>query len=133
MANRRNFVRAVKVAIIRRATRPDGQPACERCGAIGCKLEIHHIDMDAMVLDEDKGRKLTADEGELLCEPCHDPITAAQRKVLKKAQKTEASHVGAVRPAGTIPSRPRPERPAKDRTVTKVANGVSELSRRFSR
>lgn len=102
MANRRNFVRAVKVEIIRRATRPDGQPACEHCGAIGVKLDFHHKQMDAMVLDQDKKRKLTADEGELLCRHCHDPITAGQRKVLAKASATEAKHIG----ANSAPQRP---------------------------
>ena len=86
--NRRNFVRAVRVEIIKRATRPDGQPACERCGSIGRKLEIHHRVMDAM--ETDKSRKLTADDGEAICSKCHDPITSEQRKVLAKALAQEA-------------------------------------------
>ena len=118
--NRRNFVRAVRVEIVKRAKRPDGQPACERCGAIGVRLEIHHKTMDAMVVDEDKSRQLTADEGELLCEPCHDPITASQRKILAETLAREASHLGADRRGTTFKSRndlsrsrknPRRERP----------------------
>lgn len=101
---RREFSRATKVEIIKRATRPDGQPACENCGAIGVRLEVHHKDMDAIQID--KSRKLTAADGELLCEKCHDPITSKQRKILAKALAVEAAHIGASRPKGTIANRP---------------------------
>ena len=105
MNKRRNFTRAVAVEIVKRscARREDGQPSCERCGAIGCKLEVHHLAMDAMQVE--KSRKLTADDGELLCEPCHDPITSKQRKELAKAQAREAKHAGVARSTQKIANR----------------------------
>lgn len=126
--NRRNFDRASRVAIIKRATRPDGQPACERCGAIGCKLEVHHKQMDAMEVD--KSRKLTAEDGELLCEPCHDPITSAQRKVLAKALAREAKSLGATKPKVQIKSRgfDKPHRKHPDR---QPVMGLSGVGRRY--
>ncbi len=102
--NRRNFTKAVKIEIIKRATRADRQPACERCGAVGVKMDVHHKVMDAMEID--KARKLTADDGELLCGPCHDPITATQRKHLAKALAREAKHLGATRPTGKLRGAP---------------------------
>lgn len=95
MANRRNFLRPVRVEIVKRATRYDGQQACEQCGAVGCRLEIHHVEMDAMVLDENKkSRKLTAADGKLLCEPCHDVESKKQAPVLAKVLRVEARHLG---------------------------------------
>lgn len=91
MTDRRNFTKAVKVEIVKRALRPDGQPACEKCGAIGCKLEVHHLTMDAM--ETDKSRKLTAEDGQLLCEPCHDIETKKQMPVFVQARDREASHL----------------------------------------
>lgn len=133
MANRQNFDRNTRVAIIQRASakRPDGQPSCEQCGAIGVKLEIHHRKMDAMVLAEDKRRKLTAGDGELLCESCHDPITSAQRKILAKAQAVEAKHLGASPPAGTIKSRgfPPPEKPKREKRDP--VQGLTAMQRRI--
>jgi len=127
---RRNFDRATKVAIIKRscARREDGQPNCERCGAIGIPLEVHHKDMDAMQID--KSRKLTADDGELLCEPCHDPITAVQRKQLAKAQAREARALGAVKPKSQLRSTPFPHRSRPHEGRPPVA-GESEIARRF--
>ena len=126
--NRRNFDRATKVAIIKRATRPDRQPACERCGAVGVKMDVHHKVMDAMEVD--KSRKLTADDGELLCGPCHDPITATQRKHLAKALAREAKHVGADKPKSQIKSAGFPHRSRPHEGRPPVA-GESEIARRF--
>lgn len=123
--NRQNFLRQAKVDIIRRATRPDGQPACERCGAIGVRLEVHHRVMDAMVLPEDKKRKLTAADGEAICQPCHLPVTSEQRKILAKTLAVEAKSVGASRPKGSIPSAPKAPRVQRE-----LAHGVPEIARR---
>lgn len=112
-SKRREFDRATRVAIVKRAMRPDGQPACEKCAAIGCRLEVHHVDMDAMQID--KSRKLTALEGVLLCEPCHDAETAKQAPVLAKAKAVEARHLGAHQPKSTIPKRKKPEKPKRDK------------------
>ena len=127
--NRRNFTRDVKIAIIKRATRPDRQPACERCGAVGLKMDVHHRVMDAMEID--KARRLTAEDGELLCGPCHDPITSKQRKVLAKALAREAKHVGADKPNGTLKGR-QFEKVERKHEGREPANGMSEIARRFS-
>jgi hypothetical protein len=113
---RNEFSKPVKVAILKRAKRPDGQMACERCGAVGLPLEIHHRKMDAMEID--KTRKLTADDGEALCAPCHSIETKAQMPVIAKAKRIEASHLGATRPTQKIKSAPfaKSEKSAKRET-----------------
>jgi hypothetical protein len=105
---RREFSRAVRVEIAKRATRADGQIACEKCGAIGLRLDLHHLEQDAMQID--KSRKLTAADGALWCKPCHDQESKAQAPILAKALAREAAHVGARKPS-TMKGRPKP--PAK--------------------
>ncbi len=105
MSKRREFSRAVKVEIIRRAT-VDGVQFCERegCRAL-CKpgaWEINHRVMDAMEVD--KSRRLTAEDGELLCSSCHKAETKAQMPALAEARSREQSHLGARR---------RPKQPMK--------------------
>lgn len=131
MANRRNFTRAIKIEMAKRCTRSDGQRACEKCGAVGVKLEAHHKVMDALESDERKAaRKLTADDGICLCEPCHDEITAAQRKELARADAAMAAHLG-IRNAPTLQGRPfaKADRPPK--RLTKQCAGSPEWARRF--
>jgi len=132
MANRQNFTRAVLVEMAKRCTRPDGQMACERCGAIGVRLEAHHRIMDAMKSSEAKKRKLTADDGEMICVPCHQPETSRQRKELARAEASEARHLGVHRARTPLRSRGFASCALKDRTVTKRSNGVNELARRFA-
>ena len=132
MANRQNFTRAVLVEMAKRCTRPDGQMACERCGAIGVRLEAHHGIMDAMKSAEAKKRRLTAADGEMICVPCHQPETARQRKELARAEASEARHLGVHRARKPFRSRGFPPAVPKDRTVTKHTNGVNEIARRFA-
>ena len=126
---RRNFTRAVSVEIFKRASVGRGIPSCERCGAVGLKMDVHHRVMDAMEID--KARRLTAEDGELLCGPCHDPITSKQRKVLAKALAREAKHVGADKPNGTLKGR-QFEKVERKHEGREPANGMSEIARRFS-
>lgn len=118
--NRRNFSRAVKVEILKRSL-VGGAPTCEavergvRC-LCAKGLNLHHEDMDAMVLDEDKAlRKLTAADGRMLCKEHHDPITKGQRDVYKKVQRIEAKHLGATAPKAKIQSRGFPKTAKKAR------------------
>ena len=128
MADRQNFTRAVAVEIAKRATRPDGQMACENCGAIGVKLELHHLTMDAMVLPEKKrAKRLTAADGALWCVPCHKPETAKQRKALARVEAAEARHLGVAQSRSPIASRPKPDKPPP----RERAAGVPEIARRF--
>lgn len=92
MANRQPFSRAVQREIARRAVNAIGEKACEQCGAVGVPIQLHHIDMDALKTAEAKKRKLTADDGQMLCSGCHDPITKQQRVVLAKVEAVEAKH-----------------------------------------
>lgn len=110
---RREFKRDVRVAIIKRSL-INGVPTCEamdgdrRCG---CQksLALHHDNMDAMQVD--KTRKLTIDDGRMLCADHHDPITKKQRKDLKRVHAAEASHLGDKDPRKqAIPSRGRAPR-----------------------
>lgn len=129
---RREFSRAIRVEVVKRACakRLDGKPSCERCGAVGGGLEIHHKDMDAMEVD--KTHKLTADDGELLCAACHDPITSEQRKTLAKAQAREASHLGvAAAPAHPIKSRGFAKAERAPKGGREAAAGAPEIARRF--
>lgn len=134
--NRRNFPRAAKVEILKRSL-VNGIPTCEAvAGGVRCAgtkgLNLHHDDMDAMVLDEDKAvRKLAAADGRMLCKDHHDPITKEQRGVLKKVLRVEAKHIGATKPKGTIQSAGFAKAAPKDRRLTKIANGPSGLARRF--
>lgn len=91
---RREFPRAVKFQIIRRAT-IDGQITCEGCHLVlGAKRwDIDHTIADALYLD--KTRDLTADDGRLLglaC--CHKPKTAEDVRIIAKMKRMEARDKG---------------------------------------
>ena len=123
---RREFTKAVKVEIIKRAT-PAGTltpPWCEQCGAMAHKWAIDHIDPDAM--QTDKSKPLTAAEGQLLCLPCHDEKTKADVADIAKAKRVEAAHLGAK------PATPRGfTKVSKEKPPLRVSAGVSEIARRF--
>lgn len=101
---RREFARSVAVAIAKRAA-----GRCEQCG-VEAPLELHHKTMDAM--EADKSRKLTIDDGEMLCKLCHREITKPQRVDLARALAREASHLG-VRPEPARKIQSRPPSPRK--------------------
>ena len=125
---RREFSRAVKVEILRRAQVP-GTPLfrCEGCGSMVASGEIHHLDQDAM--QTEKSTKLTAKDGQFLCRGCHKEITVAQAPVLAKVKRIEAKHWGA-RKAPTIPGRGF-QKKARTHADRPPATGMSELSRRM--
>jgi hypothetical protein len=101
MTDRREFKRAIKVAIAKRSM-IDGVPTCEDVDEKGVRclcqkgLECHHDDMDAMLID--KSKPLTVDDGRMLCAAHHDPITKKQVGVLSKVKRMEAAHLGAEKP-----------------------------------
>jgi hypothetical protein len=132
MANRQKFTRAVRSEIAERAKSPIGEPACELCGAVGVKLEVHHLRQDAMKRPERKRKPLTASDGLFICRPCHVAISAEQAVVFNKMERVREKHNGveiAVR--RKIPARKFRSAPAKDRTVTKVARGRSAFERQI--
>ena len=98
MANRERFPRDVQRQIARRAVNAVGEKCCENCGAVGVPLELHHLVMDAMVSAEEKAKrkaekkKLTAADGQMWCEECHDPETARQKRELARVEAAEAAY-----------------------------------------
>lgn len=94
--SRRNFDKKTKVVIIKRAT-IGGQQWCEKCGALAKKFEIHHLREDG--LEVDKSKPLTAKEGALWCEPCHDEHTRKfSTPAVAVAKRQEAAALGADKP-----------------------------------
>ena len=118
VTKRREFSKAIRVEIVRRARLASGgwQTRCERCEGSATVFEIHHKDQDAMQVD--KSRKLTADEGELLCIPCHAATTASQAHVLAKVKRIEAKHLAAQTPA---------QRPLQSRGFAKAEKPKREV------
>lgn len=115
---RREFSKAVRVEIIKRATH-DGKVWCEGCGCITKRFEIDHCIADGLRID--KSKHLTAFDGELLCkdagrDSCHGRKTAEQDiPAIARAKRLEATHIGAKpAPKAKIASRPRIEKPKRD-------------------
>lgn len=102
---RREFTPMVYAEIVRRAMDGNGQLWCEGCGGF-IKAKRYHVDhtiADGLILD--KKRKLTAADGKLLgIECCHAPKTAEDVKIIAKAKRVEAAHLGITVPAGKIRS-----------------------------
>lgn len=96
---RREFTVRVKVAILKRA---GGH--CEECGAPSVKLEIHHVRMDALKVED---VALTDLDGQALCKACHSEITRAQMPILNAVKRKEAKHLGARKETKKIVSRPK--------------------------
>jgi hypothetical protein len=116
---RREFSKPIKVEILTRCKVPTGF-RCEACGAVVATGHIDHIDPDALQVD--KSEKLTADDGQFLCLPCHSIKTKDDVKHISKAKRIEAKHLGASKPKGTIKSRvferkhrtPKPSLPPRE-------------------
>jgi hypothetical protein len=133
MANRQDFSRPVRIEIAKRSTRPDGQMECERCHAVGVRLELHHLNMDAWVSDERKSkRKLTASDGAMWCAPCHKPETSKQRKQLARVDAAQARHLGVrAAPQKPIQSRGFAKAEKPDKPPARTAPGMTNIARRF--
>lgn len=127
MSARREFTKAIRVEIIKRASTGNmGATICEQCGATARGAwEIDHRDPDAMQID--KRRPLTASDGWLLCLPCHKEKSASDAGKLAKAKRIEAAHLGA-KPA---PTRGFAKAAKPDKPPLRVAEGEPEIMRRF--
>lgn len=135
MTNRREFTRAVKLAIIKRATRA-GVVHCEECQQPASRFDIHHVRPDGLTID--KRAKLTAADGQLLCagsrQTCHWRRTAEiDGPAIKRAVRVEAKHLGASRPEGKLNGRGFP--PPPDKKATRPARapvpGRTGMQRRY--
>ena len=98
--SRREFSRAVKLEIIKRATR-DGMTFCEGCGCLAKRWHIDHTSPDGLQID--KSKPLTAADGKLLCagsrDTCHGRKTAEQDvPAIALVKRQVAAHLGADKP-----------------------------------
>jgi hypothetical protein len=123
-AERRNFSPAARLAIIKRATDSSGRLHCRACGVwIKSRrdFEIDHLICEGVRPPADKGRRLTAADGQLLCLQCHQRKTARDLGDIARAKRREAAHFGA-----TARTTDKPEKPPLS-----VAEGAPGMARRF--
>jgi len=121
MPKRREFPRAVRVAVIKRATK-DGKIICESCGAMTKRFQIDHIRADGLLGDP------TIKNAMLICEACWKEKNPADTRAIAEAKRREASHIGAEKPGKQkIPQRPGPEK----KPPRELAPGVSNIARRY--
>ncbi len=104
---RREFTRAVKVAVIKRAT-VGLVVVCEKCGLPAIKWQIDHVIADSC------GGEPILENAELICEACYRVKNPQDTKRAAKIKRIEAKHLG-VRPEPTIRNRgfdkkPKPEK-----------------------
>lgn len=85
---RREFPRAVKVAVIRRAMR-ESVIYCEACGGIAKRFQIDHVIADA------HGGEPVLSNAELICEACWAVKNPADTRTAAKIKRQEAGHLGA--------------------------------------
>lgn len=99
-AIRREFSKAQRADMIRRASDAKGNIRCEGCGlnVTGKKIEFDHITPEAMLLLSDKLKPITIEEGQLLgFDCCHrgpDGKTARDVEAIARAKRMEAAHHG---------------------------------------
>ena len=95
---RREFSRAQKVAMIKRAMTRAGQIICEGCGlnVTGKVIEFDHIVPEALILD--KSAELSITEGRVLgrdcCHRAPGGKTAHDLADIAEAKRREAKHFG---------------------------------------
>lgn len=95
---RREFTRAQKVAMLKRAMDAQGRIYCQGCGLniSGKAIEFDHVIPEALILD--KTRELSADDGRVLgrdcCHRAPGAKTAQDLAVIAEAKRREARHLG---------------------------------------
>ena len=105
---RRNFPKSVIVARIKAAT-IDGKIFCESCGVLCKRFEIDHIIPDGLTGEP------TFENSKLLCTDCHGQKTKKDVKLIAKAKRVEAKHLGVKKNTQKIQSRgfTKKEKPVK--------------------
>lgn len=89
------FSNAAKRVIVSRATDMQGKTWCEQCGvecASRADYEIDHCVAEGVQPLNDNRPALTAEDGKLLCLPCHDRKTRRDRLNIDKLKRLEAKH-----------------------------------------
>ena len=98
MSSRREFTRALKAEMLKRAMDGKGQIRCEGCGLniTGKVIEFDHIVAEALVLD--KTVPLTSRDGRVLGRDCCHRVpggkTAQDCSDIAEAKRREARHLG---------------------------------------
>lgn len=127
---RREFPAKVRVAVIKRATRDDGNRYCEKCGDLAKRFQIDHVRPDGLLGEP------TLQNAMLICEPCFTEKNKADTSAIAKAKRREAAHLGAkASPTRKIQSAPF-ARSEKQPAIEKAAVtnlGPSEIVRRYAR
>ena len=111
-AGRREFPRAVKVVIIKRAMRENGVIYCERCGLPTRKFQIDHVIADAL------GGQPVIENAELICDICYSVKNPKDASLAAKVKRQEAAHLSASMLKQKIKSRGFPQ---KDKREPKTA------------
>ena len=108
---RRDFDNDQKAQMNKRAMDASGVIRCECCG-LSLKtgqIEYDHIIPEALRPDEDKKKKITISEGQVLGRDCchrgENSKTSKDQKQIAKAKRQEKKHNGITKPKGDIPSR----------------------------
>lgn len=124
---RREFSRAQKVALIKRAMNGSGWIICEGCGLniTGKAIEFDHMIPEAMILDKSIALSL-ADGLVLGRDCCHrrpGGKTATDLADIAEAKRREAKHLGIPRNRGFLGSSFSPAQPQRSasRPLTKPA------------
>jgi hypothetical protein len=129
---RREFTVGDRIAIVGRATDPQGRVHCERCGAWCRKradYEIDHVIAEGDRPLADLLRKLTPADGQLLCVAvCHPQKTKKDKGDIGKAKRLEAAELG-VKPPPRRKINWGHER--EDKPALKVAAGKPRLAREY--
>ncbi len=113
---RREFTRAQKVAMLKRAMDDVGRIRCEGCGLniTGKVIEFDHMIPEALILDKD--RPLSIEDGRVLgrdcCHRAPGAKTAQDLAAIAEAKRREARHLGIRRLASRGFVRPPPQRVA---------------------
>lgn len=110
---RRNFSKAIKVAVVKRATRcGTGETAgrvvyCESCGLPAKKWQIDHKRADGLLGEP------TIENAELICDVCFGIKNPDDTRKIAKAKRREALAIGAHSPKQSIPNRgfPKSDKP----------------------
>ena len=111
---RKEFSRATKVQVIKRATR-DYVTYCEKCGLPARRWQIDHMRADGLMGEP------TLENAQLLGECCYKGKNAADAGAIALAKRQEAYHLGAK----------QKRRKPKDRTPYRPAAGKTRLQREW--
>jgi hypothetical protein len=124
MTKRREFSRAQKAQMLKRASDAQGNIWCEGCGlnVTGKLVEFDHVIAEALVID--KTKPLTIEDGKALgrdcCHRAPGGKTAQDAAIIAKALRREANHAG-IRPSSRLKGAGFPERVPQARATSPLS------------